>query len=801
MTSILIIEDDYAQAEALKLQLVACGYLIAGIVGEGALAVAQAQALAPDVVLMNIVLPGNMDGIEAAQRISESCDIPVLYLTADADDEFFLRAKVTEPYAYLLKPCTSREIQLTIETALFRHKSERTARTLLEKKVIERTADFKHAEEDLHISIAALQATRQRTEHSESRYKTLIEQAADAFFVFDLDGHFVEVNQQACDSLGYSSEELLQMCIADIAPNYDLAKACFRWLTYEIGKRYSVTASHRRKDGSIFPVDIHLAVLQVDDKKLLMAVARDITERQQALSAVQESRLKLQQAQAIAHLGSWDYHLTTGKLSWSEELYRIYGVTPETFIPNVESFIKLIHPGDQATVQAWITSWDSGQKPKTLEFRCVWPDGTVHYLEGQGTVLMDADGKPAYLSGTAQDVTERKQVEQRLMEAKQAEEANRLKNDFLGRMSHELRTPLNSILGFTQIMDASPDDETIGEHRDNIKTMERSGWTLLRVIQDLLNLSEIETGKVELHMENSHVHTCLNECLVLLEPLAKERMIKFNCAEDTFDDVSVWADPFRLKQILTNLLANAIKYNREGGSITVSGQYISGQLRILISDTGSGIAESELDSIFKPFSHVVERPYTIEGAGIGLSIAKQLTELMDGTIGVESFVGDGSIFWIEFPVAKIGDRIAALASAPLSQNRNSATDIRPVRLLCIEDNPDHIQFIKTIIAGMENILLMVAQTPGLGLELARTNKPDLIVLDICLPGMNGHEVFKLLQANELTRHIPVIAVSASAHPYEIEQGLRAGFRRYLTKPLNVVEFKNVIGELLKDMVS
>lgn len=530
MTSILIVEDDNAQAEALKLRLEHCGYLIAGIAGDGDIAVAQARALVPDVVLMDIVLPGKMDGIEAAQKIRECCDIPVLYLTAYADDEFFLRAKVTEPYAYLLKPSTSREIQLTIETALYRHKTERTAHMLQEKKLRECTAEFRHAQEELNISMAALQSTNRRADYSESRYKTLIEQAADAFFVFDLDGCFVEVNQQACDSLAYSNEELLQMCIADIAPGYDLAKARSRWLTYEVGKRYSVTASHRRKDGSIFPVDISLAVLQVEDKKLLMAAARNVTERQQA--------------------------------------------------------------------------------------------------------------------------------EKILAAAKQAEEANSLKNAFLGRMSHELRTPLNAILGFTQIMDASPDDETIDVHRENIKDIERSGWTLLRIIQDLLNLSEIEAGKVELNMENVHVYTCIDECWALLAPLAKGRMIKCNCAEDTFDDVSVWADPFRLKQIMTNLLANAIQYNRDGGSITVSGQHISGQLRILIADTGSGIPENELDSIFAPFSHVVERPYTIEGAGIGLSIAKQLTELMDGTIGVESFVGDGSIFWIEFPVAKIGKRIA-----------------------------------------------------------------------------------------------------------------------------------------------
>ena len=754
--------------------------------------------MAPDVVLMDIVLSGKMDGIEAAQRIGESCDMPVLYLTAYADDEFFLRAKVTEPYAYLLKPSTSREIQLTLETALYRHKIERTARALLDKKVMECTADFKRAEADLNATIAALQDTKRRAEHSESRYRTLIEQAADALFVFDLDSRFVEVNQQACDSLGYTGAELLQMCITDIAPNYDLEKARHRWLAFEPGKKYSVTAVHRRKDGSLFPVDIHLAVLQIDDEKLIMALASDITERQQAFNALQQSRLKLQQAQAIARLGSWDYDLASRILSWSEELYQIYGVSPDSFVPNLENFIKLILPDDQSAMQAWIAACASGQKPKALEFRCVWPDGTLHYLEGQGTLLADADGNARDMSGTVQDITERKQVEQLLVATRQAEEANRLKSEFLGRMSHELRTPLNSILGFTQIMEASPDDETIGEHRENLKTMERSGWTLLRIIQDLLNLSEIETGKVALYMKYTPVQACLDECLSMLAPLASERGIHFNIAENSFDDASIWADPFRLQQILTNLLANAIKYNRVDGSITISSQRKSGRLRILIADTGSGIPQHEFASLFKPFSRVVQRPYTIEGAGIGLSIAKQLTELMEGSIGVESVVDQGSLFWIEFPEANVDTGFGAALSPPLSQGSFSAMPARQTTLLCIEDNPDHIQFIKTIINGMEGMLLLVATTPSLGLEMARTNKPDLVILDICLPGMNGHEVFRLLQASGHTRNIPVIAVSASVHPVDIENGLRAGFRRYLTKPLNVIEFKNAIRELLRD---
>ena len=322
--------------------------------------------------------------------------------------------------------------------------------------------------ESIETPYFKLEQMQKRVLDSELRYKTLIEDAADGLFVFNMEGRFVEVNQQACDSLGYSREELLQLGIADLSPEFDLASRRPQWDNFEIGSKYRMNSIHHRKDGSTFPVDIHLSVMQINNEKLIMALVSDITERKQAALALKASEQNLKQAQAIANLGSWRYDLATSRLSWSEELYRIYGVSPASFTPSFDSFIQLIHPDDQPVMQTWIGNCAAGRKPGVLEFRCLWPDGTTHYVEGQGELILDEEGKPDYLSGIGQDITEHKRATAEIEFLAFHDSLTRLPNRMLlqDRLQHALisceRNSLSGALLFIDLDNFKSLNDTLG---------------------------------------------------------------------------------------------------------------------------------------------------------------------------------------------------------------------------------------------------------------------------------------------------------------------------------------------------
>jgi len=287
-------------------------------------------------------------------------------------------------------------------------------------------------------------------------------------------------------------------------------------------------------------------------------------------------------------------------------------------------------------------------------------------------------------------------------------------------------------------------------------------------------------------------------CHPLVGPLADDRNISITYPIDmACTDIQVRADALRLKQVLLNLLSNAIKYNHKGGSVTVRCYEVkSGRIRISVTDTGSGIREEDLPRLFEPFSRLYLNTYAKEGTGIGLAISKQLVELMGGTIGVDSDPGKGSTFWLELQESQF---INHELETSIEQTRT--TEELPDKeydLLYIEDSPSHIKLMEAIIFSIPGYRLRTAHTPRLGLELAFSRPPDLILLDICLPDMDGFQVLEKLQKNKATQHIPVVALSASAMSNEVEKGLRAGFRRYIVKPINVEQFQRTMGELLRD---
>jgi signal transduction histidine kinase/AmiR/NasT family two-component response regulator len=368
-----------------------------------------------------------------------------------------------------------------------------------------------------------------------------------------------------------------------------------------------------------------------------------------------------------------------------------------------------------------------------------------------------------------------------------ADKANLAKTDFLSNMSHELRTPLNAILGFAQLLESGSPEPTVSQKR-GIGQILHAGWFLLDLINELLDLALIESGKLSLSSEPVNLAEILHQCQTMVEPQAKKRGIGMNFPQ--FDVAPfVSADRTRIKQVIINLLSNAIKYNREDGTVTVTCKLNTpGCMRLEVRDTGEGLSPEQIDQLFQPFNRLGQEANGNEGTGIGLVVSKRLVDLMGGVIGVHSVVGSGSIFWIEFDLAQ-----APLAGMGLTAEEDIAlVQVPPpahtFTLLCVEDNPANLMLIEDLVARRPDVLLLTTGDGLSGIEMACSLRPDVILMDINLPGINGFQAQEILASGADTAHIPVVALSANAMPRDIEKGLAAGFFAYITKPIRVSEF-------------
>lgn len=398
---------------------------------------------------------------------------------------------------------------------------------------------------------------------------------------------------------------------------------------------------------------------------------------------------------------------------------------------------------------------------------------------------------------TISDITKWKNTEHELLRAKvEAEKANMAKSNFLSKMSHELRTPLNGVLGFAQLLEI--DNILNDEQRDFVQEILSCGRYLLDLINDILDLSRIETGQLKVSIAEVNLQTILNECLYIIQPHAMKKGIYIDNQLNQSEKIIVLADSIRLKQILLNLLDNAIKYNRKGGTVTILGQLDGNEQVIHIVDTGEGMTVDEYQKVFVPFYRIEGTKE--EGTGIGLSLVKQLVNLMGGKISVTSQKGIGSDFHFSLPlpnelkaVMRWGEEVELTEDLPRKADHYC--------LLYIEDNDSNLHLVRSIMKSQPSYTLLSAQTGKEGLEMAAAEKVDLILLDLDLPDIHGFELFKKLKTVEQVKDIAVIAVSSNAMPQDVQYTLDQGFDNYITKPFNIKEFLTIIRETLNSTIN
>ncbi len=487
----------------------------------------------------------------------------------------------------------------------------------------------------------------------------------------------------------------------------------------------------------------------------------------------------LAEAQRQAGVGSWEWDAASGRLVWSEQQARLHHWRAEDPPPSLEAMLELVDADSRAELADALRAARADGGPLRVRYRVTGPGGS-RIIDCQGTARRDAADRVTGLIGTCQDVTDR------FLRA-EAERATQARDQFLSRMSHELRTPLNAILGFSQLLVMGDLSDRQHAQVDHVL---KAGDHLLELVNEVLEISRLQSNPEYVSVQPVSASSAVTDAIDLVAPLAEARRIVVSVRAGG-DDLWVLADVQRLRQVLLNLLSNAIKYNDDGGRVQVRLRLADAdRVEIAVVDDGPGIAAELLVRLFTPFDRLGAEQTNVDGTGLGLALSKAFVEAMGGTLGVQSTPAKGSVFTVELPAV-------AAPSDPDSESQDVSVSAEDRRLvLCVDDNPANLELIEQIFTERPGITVASAVQGRLAVDLARKQRPDLILVDLNLPDIDGEEVIRLLQADADTASIPFLAISADATAERQRNVIDLGALAYLTKPFDVAELLRIVDETL-----
>lgn len=886
-TRILVVEDEGIVAKDIQNRLRTLGYEVPVTVSTGAAAIDAVAEYQPDVVLMDIMLRGNMDGVQATEIITAQHSIPVIYLTAYSDENTIRRAKITEPFGYILKPFSERELQTTIEMALYKHRmdsriranerwlsttlrsigdgvisadqegrvlfmnaeaeeltgwsiTEAAGRQLDEVLHVERhSPDIDSADAmllahngssvsvDMHRSPIANEQgealgevvvvhdvservnAQSELKRQRDLYESLLRAQSDmgeGFAILE-NARFQYVNDAYAGITGYTSEELLAMPSA-----FDLIVPEDRETIFGM--------EQLRKKGEIVPNVYEMAIMHKAGRRVVVEISsnypdpkskrhiglvRDVTDRNRAQAELVQTQLRL--TTLFKNLPSVVLYETGGGREYiSENIEQLLGYPLAKFKEDRNMFPSLMHPDDTKRVGQILVDWHAGGERGVLnyQFRARKADGTFVWLEDHMVEVKPAAGVK-YMTGVMIDITERKLVEEELRIAKErAEEYDRLKTNFISVISHEIRTPLNAILGCTKLVNNAVHDaadrqleQTLQEY---FSIVDRSGERLMKLIESFLDIAAIQAGNLKLRLDTHRVETVVREAVDELRLRIQDANLDLT-EEYNAKEAFALIDAARLAQVITNVLANAVKFTPRG-SIRVRTSEENGNAIVTITDTGIGISPTFLPNLFAPFRQGSEgstRGY--QGAGLGLSVAHRLTEAMGGEVSVESELGKGTTVRMQFPLVSPVRSPSAVTPPKTLSDRPQRIAIAPGgRALVVEDDYENMMYVRTVLRTT-GWIVETATNGDDALRLMKENRPSLVLMDINLTGsMTGFDALVSIRNDPSLAKTPVIAVTAHAFEEQRVRIMEAGFTDYLAKPFSPDQLREIIAKHIQQQL-